>query len=166
MIIRRLARPLLAAIFISGGLNALRKPEPHAQAADAMLSKSGFGISQEQLPADLGTLVQIDGAVKVGAGLLLALGRVPRLSALLLAASLVPTTLAGHRFWEYEDEAQRAGQLVHFQKNLALLGGLMLVSVDTGGKPSLGWRARRSAKKLRRQAKHAVTTAKLATDLS
>lgn len=163
MIIRRLARPLLATIFITGGLNTLRSLDAHTQAADAMLSKSG--LAQEQLPADLGTLVKVDGMVKVGAGLLLALGRFPRVSALLLAGSLVPTTLAGHRFWEYEDENERASQLDHFEKNLGLLGALMLASVDTGGRPSLGWRARRSAKKLRKQTKRAVAGAREAADL-
>lgn len=160
MIVRRLARPLLATIFISGGINTLRNPEAHTKAADAMLDKSGLAVSQEQLPADLGTLVKVDGAVKIGAGLMLALGRFPRLSALLLAASLVPTTLAGHRFWEYDDENERAGQLIHFEKNVGLLGALLLASVDTGGKPSLGWRARRQAKKLRKQTKRVVAGAR------
>lgn len=166
MIVRRLARPLLATIFISGGINALRNPEPHTKAADKALDKSGLAVSQEQLPADLGTIVKVDGAVKIGAGLMLALGRFPRLSALLLAASLVPTTLVGHRFWEYDDENERAGQLIHFEKNVGLLGALLLASVDTGGKPSLGWRARRQAKKLRKQTKRAVAGARDAVEVA
>src|SRR6478752_4000347 len=71
--------------------------------------------------------VQFNGAVQVGAGITLALGILPRLSALLLAGSLVPTTLAGHRFWEEEEDAARAQQTIQFLKNLGMLGGLLLV---------------------------------------
>jgi uncharacterized membrane protein YphA (DoxX/SURF4 family) len=91
--------------------------------------------------------VKIDAAVKVGAGALFALGKLPRLTSLLLAGSIVPTTLAGHRFWEHTDPKERFGQLSHFLKNLGLLGGLLLAAVDTEGKPSVGYRARRAAHK-------------------
>jgi hypothetical protein len=59
----------------------------------------------------------------------------------------VPTTLAGHRFWEHEDPKERFGQLSHFLKNLGLLGGLLIAAVDTEGKPSVGYRARRAARR-------------------
>ena len=48
-------------------------------------------------------------------------------SALALAGSLVPTTLAGHRFWEEEDDAARAQQTFQFLKNLAMFGGLLMI---------------------------------------
>jgi putative oxidoreductase len=82
----------------------------------------------------------------VAAGTLFSLGRLPRLSALVLAAGTVPTTLAGHRFWEAEGAAKQ-GQIIHFLKNLGLIGGLLLAAVDTEGKPSVGYRARRAAHK-------------------
>jgi putative oxidoreductase len=78
----------------------------------------------------------------MAAGGLLALGRLPRLSALALAGSLVPTTLAGHRFWSETDPAKRSMQQIQFFKNVSMLGGLLLAAVDTSGKPSIGWRAR------------------------
>jgi len=43
-----------------------------------------------------------------------------------IAATLAPTTLAGHRFWEAENERGRAQQRVHFLKNLSMLGGLLI----------------------------------------
>jgi uncharacterized membrane protein YphA (DoxX/SURF4 family) len=86
------------------------------------------------------TYVRINGAVQVGAGILLAIGRAPRLASTALAASLVPTTLAGHRFWEYEGE-ERQAQQIHFMKNVGLLGGLLLAAVDTEGRPGLAWKA-------------------------
>ncbi|WP_421119323.1 DoxX family protein [Aquihabitans daechungensis] len=87
------------------------------------------------------TYVRINGAVQVGAGVLLAVGKAPRLASTALAASLIPTTIAGHRFWEYEGD-ERQQQQVHFLKNVGLLGGLILAAVDTEGRPGLAWRAR------------------------
>ena len=57
----------------------------------------------------------------------------------------MPTTLAGHRFWEHNDPKERFGQTSHFLKNLGLLGGLLIAAVDTEGRPSVGYRARRAA---------------------
>ena len=99
----------------------------------------------DELPTDTESLVKIDAAVKIGAGLALALNKFPRLAALLLAGSLIPTTAAGHRFWEYEDPQERAAQRFHFVKNLGLLGGLMITAGDTHGKPSLAWRTKHAA---------------------
>ena len=103
------------------------------------------------------TYVRINGAVQVGAGLLLAVGKAPRLASTALAASLVPTTLAGHRFWEYEGEERQAHQ-IHFMKNVGLLGGLILAAVDTEGRPGLAWRARHL-----REDSGAIATAAAAT---
>ena len=99
-----------------------------------------------QVPRDVQQWVQADAAIKVAAGSLFALNKFPRLTALVLSASIVPTTLAGHRFWEHEDPTERFGQISNFLKNTGLLGGLLLAAVDTEGKPSVGYRARRSAK--------------------
>ena len=63
----------------------------------------------------------------------------------MLAATLVPTTLAGHRFWEESDPAAQGNQRVHFFKNVSMFGGLLLAGVDTDGKPGVAWRARRAA---------------------
>ncbi|MEV0082369.1 DoxX family protein [Saccharopolyspora sp. NPDC050642] len=151
MLIRRLARPMLAAIFIYGGIGALRDAPSHAKAAAPLLEKTTAPLKDslpEHFPTDPETLVRIDGAVKIGAGTLLAIGRFPRLAALLLAGSVVPTTLAAHAFWEIDDPQERANQQIHFLKNVGLLGGLLITAVDTGGKPSVGYRAKRRARKV------------------
>lgn len=150
MIVRRLARPLLAGIFVYGGVNMLRNTEMHAEAAKPLLDKT-VGSRRERLPesipADAATLVRADAAVKIIAGTALAFGKLPRLSALALLGSLVPTTAAGHPFWDTKEPRDRQDQLVHFLKNAGLAGGLLIAAADTEGKPSLGWRARRAAKK-------------------
>jgi putative oxidoreductase len=155
VILRRVARPLLASIFIYGGIGALRDAQGHAKAVEPFLNdtfdKVG-GALPEGVPRDPVTLVKIDAAVKIGAGLAFATGRAPRLSSFLLLGSLVPTTLATHRFWDVKEPAERQQQTVHFIKNAGLAGGLLLATADTGGKPSLGWRARRGAKKAAKRA--------------
>ncbi len=140
-ITRKIARPLLASMFVTGGIDAVRRPETKEPKAERVASQVARPLG---LPDDPVLLVNVNGAVQVVAGLLLATGRVPRLAATALAVSLVPTTWAGHRFWEEDDEATRAGQQVHFLKNLSMLGGLILAATHTGGRPSLPWRARRA----------------------
>ncbi|MDT8910544.1 DoxX family protein [Amycolatopsis sp. PS_44_ISF1] len=150
MILRRVARPLLASIFIFGGIGMLRDTQGHAKAVEPFLTETFDkveGLVPAQVPRDPATLVRIDGAVKIGAGLALAAGKLPRFASLALIGSLVPTTLAAHRFWEIKDPAEKQVQQIQFFKNASLAGGLLLATGDTVGKPSLGWRARRAARK-------------------
>jgi uncharacterized membrane protein YphA (DoxX/SURF4 family) len=150
MLVRRIARPLLASSFIYGGIDTLRNPQSRVPGARPVVEKVTEQADKSlpvQVPRDVEQWVKIDAAVKVGAGSLFALGKFPRLAALLLSGSIVPTTLAGHRFWEHTDPKERFGQLSHFLKNLGLLGGLLIAAVDTEGKPSVGYRARRAARK-------------------
>jgi uncharacterized membrane protein YphA (DoxX/SURF4 family) len=143
---RRVARPMLASIFIVGGLDALRHPEGKVKRAEAVTQPLTERFAA--LPQDTETLVRINGAVQVGAGALLAVGKFRRLAALALLGSIVPTTYAGHRFWEEADDATRAEQKMHLLKNVGLAGGLILAALDTEGAPSLGWRAKRKAHNL------------------
>jgi putative oxidoreductase len=152
---RLIARPMLASIFVVGAATALKNPSGAAVKADPvtsrlvpLLQKAGIPV-----PDDPETLVRLNAGVQIGAGLALATGRAPRLSAAVLAASLVPTTAAGHRFWESEDPAQRSQQKLHFFKNVSLIGGLIIASGDTEGRPGVAWRARRAVKDARREAR-------------
>lgn len=151
MLVRRLARPLLAAVFIKGGIDTLLNPAPHVEIAAPKVSKAQDAVGDRlpsQAPTEPEQLVRIDAGVKIGAGVLLALGKFPRLASLLLAGSIIPTTVTAHPFWEAGDSSERGAQQTQFLKNLGLLGGLILAAVDTEGKPSLGWRARRARRKL------------------
>ncbi len=134
---------MLASMFLLGGWDAVNRPGPKVEAADDIAPQVAAKIPglQEQ---DTETLIRVNGGVQLAGGTLLVLGRFPRLASFALAASLVPTTLAGHRFWEHEG-ADREQQMLHFFKNVSMLGGLLLASVDTEGNPGLAWRARHSA---------------------
>jgi uncharacterized membrane protein YphA (DoxX/SURF4 family) len=170
MLVRRIARPLLAAPFVILGVDALRHPEARAPAAKPVVEKMTEQANKQlpvQVPQDPEQWVKINAGVMVGAGALFGLGRLPRLCALLLTGSMVPTTLAGHRFWEHEG-ASRQTQMIQFLKNLGLIGGLLIAAVDTEGRPSLGWWARRTpwlvrhtASGLRRDTEHALHSAAL-----
>lgn len=148
MLVRRIARPLLSTIFIAGGIEALKNPSGKAQAAAPMIEKSTETLPSsvtQKMPAETETLVRINAGVQIGGGVLLAIGKVPRVASLVLAGSLVPTTVIGHAFWNETDPDKRAADQAHFLKNVSLLGGLLIAAVDTEGKPSLGWRGRRAA---------------------
>ncbi len=151
-VVRRLARPLLAAMFIDGGLDALRHPSTKLAKAEPIVHRLAGPL---HLPDDPELLIRANGAAMVAAGTLFATGRLPRLSALVLAGTILPTTAAGHRFWEESDPVQKRNQRTHFLKNLGLLGGVLLAVVDTEGKPGVGWRARRAAKDAARTARTA-----------
>jgi uncharacterized membrane protein YphA (DoxX/SURF4 family) len=136
-------------------MNALRNTDRLAQRAEPVADRILPTVERAiSVPFDLDTkqLVRINGAVQVVGGAMLATGRLPRLAALALATSLVPTTIAGHRFWEESDPLQRSNQRIHFLKNLSMIGGMLLASMDTEGSPSLAWRARRQANQARKQA--------------
>ena len=131
--IRRLARLLLAAVFVLSGIDILRNPERQVAQATPWLEKTVGKVGDklpEQVPTDPKTLVRLSAGVKVAAGVGLAVGPFHRLSALVLAGDLVPTTLAGHPFWQYEDKAAWRQQRTHFLKNLAMIGGLILAGLD------------------------------------
>lgn len=154
---RLLARPMLASMFFVGGTNALKNaPALAAKAqpvADKIVPLAQKAVPQAPIPTDAVTLVRANAAVQILAAAALATGRAPRLSSSVLAVTLVPTTLAGHRFWEESDPASRSAQKVHFFKNASILGGLLLAGVDTDGKPGVAWRARRAAADVRREAR-------------
>jgi uncharacterized membrane protein YphA (DoxX/SURF4 family) len=136
--VRLAARLLLAYLFVRSGLEVLRKPEPRVASASWLLDRVHDLVPF--LPADNRLLVRANAALQVGAGGLLALGQQAQLDALLLAASLVPTTLGGHPFWRHDDPASRSHHRVHFDKNLAILGGLLAVALDTSDRRRRAWR--------------------------
>ena len=125
------ARPLLAGMFIYGGLDSVRHAEGKVAAANKVVAPIGDASDGRIRTVHL---VQVNGAAQVLAGAALATGRFARPAALVLAASLVPTTLAGHRFWEQETPADRHLQRIQFLKNMAMLGGLVLAAADPSGR--------------------------------
>lgn len=156
-IVRRLARPLLAANFVIEGLDHVRHPGPRVESARPLVDTLAGPL---RLPEDPELLVRANGAAMAIAGSLLAVGRLPRLSAAVLAASLLPATYVDHPFWTEKDPQEKAAQRTRFLTNLGLLGGVLIASVDTDGRPGLAWRSERAVKDAQRAAGHARKDAK------
>ncbi|MGK2881896.1 MAG: DoxX family protein [Mycobacterium sp.] len=150
MLVRRIARPLLSAAFIGQGVETLRNPKPAAHAAQPSID----GLQKlpdpvgSNVPTDPITFARITAGVQIGGGVLLATGKFPRLASAALAFTVVPGNLGAHMFWTEVDPERKAEARRGFLTDLSLLGGLIIASADTAGKPSLGWRGRRAARKL------------------
>jgi putative oxidoreductase len=112
--LRFLARCLFAETFVVAGLDTLTNPGRRPDLVEETLA-----LPEPEL------MVRINGAAMLAGGTALALGVKPRLAALGLAAALVPTTYAGHQFWNQNEPDARRSHLVHFNKNLSLIGGLL-----------------------------------------
>ena len=150
MLIRRIARPLLSVAFIGQGVESLLNPKSAAEAAAPAVD--GLHTLPDpvgsKIPSDPQTFAQINAAVQIGGGLLLATGKMPRVASAALAFTVLPANLGTHMFWTETDPQRKAELRQAFLKDLSLLGGLMIASADTAGKPSLGWRGRRAAERL------------------
>jgi uncharacterized membrane protein YphA (DoxX/SURF4 family) len=161
--IRAVARPMLASIFVVQGFKMLRQPDTFTARAKPVTDRVTPLLQKyvPQAPTDERTLVRISGAVDLAAGAMLATNRVPRLAALVLAGSLLPSTIAEHQFWHVDDPQEKANERVQFFKNVGLTGGLLLAGVDTEGRPGLRWRTRHAAKDTRKAARAAAREARL-----
>jgi uncharacterized membrane protein YphA (DoxX/SURF4 family) len=153
--LRGLARALLGGLFIAAGSQALLRPgrfeaqaEPFADQVAPLLN-----MIDKRIPTEARTLVRINGAVQVSAGVLLATSTAPRPAAAVLAGTLIPATVVGHPFWKIQNKAVRHAEQVHFAKNLGLLAGLLLAAADTAGSPSLRWRSQHAVARAKKVAK-------------
>jgi uncharacterized membrane protein YphA (DoxX/SURF4 family) len=149
-VFRRLARPLLGLAFLSSGVEALRDIDSRADRA------RGYGVGQPV------TASRAVAGTQIGAGLLMTLGKFPRLTALVLAVTVIPEAATGHAFWAEKGE-EKSEKRALFARDLGLLGGLLVAAADTGGRESVPHRARRTSRNARKaarktahkQAKHA-----------
>ncbi|WP_111641683.1 DoxX family protein [Marinimicrobium alkaliphilum] len=118
-------RCLLGFIFLGSGLG---KIGGYAVTAESMMDKG--------LPlVDLLLIATI--VIEVGAGALLMLGAWTRAAALVLIAWLVPVTLVFHNFWAMPPAEQEL-EMMMFMKNLAIMGGLLVLAAHGGGRWLVG----------------------------
>jgi len=159
--LRTAARAMLASIFVVSGARILASPDSRVDPARRVTDRVGPLLEKvdPRIPTDARSLVRIKAASDVVAGLALATGHFTRPAAAVLAAGLVPTTIAGHPFWGVPKD-ERAQHQTHFLKNLGLLGGLLLAAADTEGRPSLRYRTSHAVDRSQRSVRRAVRTAK------
>jgi uncharacterized membrane protein YphA (DoxX/SURF4 family) len=161
-LLRAGARTMLASYFVVSGVKALRNPDQFVKAAEPLTDRvvplvKKYAPSQVAtvVPEEAVSLVRANGAAQVVGGLGLATGIGRRVGALLLAASIVPSTVAKHPFWTKTDPEEKALDRAQFLKNTSLLGGVLLASLDTEGKPSLAYRAQKGGQSLAKETRKA-----------
>ncbi|AKU17576.1 DoxX family protein [Luteipulveratus mongoliensis] len=157
MLVRRLARPLLASYFIYEGLNNVRTPKAHAEELAPFVE---MAAKQTGVPNDPELIVRGVGGAQLLGATLLASGKLPRPASVLLAGLIGPGTYVHEAFWAESDPAVKAAKKTGFFRNAAILGGVILAAVDTAGKPSLRWRAAQGADQTRKGARRAAKSAR------
>jgi len=83
------------------------------------------------LPAP-GVAIAIAAAVELGCGLAILAGFRTRFAAWLLFLYLLPVTYFFHNFWAVQGQEQQM-QMINFLKNVAIMGGLLVLSVNGAG---------------------------------
>ncbi len=159
--IRKIARPMIASVYIADGADSLLNTSEHTEAAETLIKRARAILPREyarRVPRDPELVVRAVAGAKVASGASLAVGFLPRVSAATLAVLAVPTMISRHAFWETQDKAERNARRSGFLTNLALLGGLAITSVDTAGKPGLKWRANKAAEVTSKKVQQALPT--------
>jgi len=123
-------RILLGAIFLLSGFAKLFDLDTTA----------GY-MTQVGIP-EAKTLAVIAGVAEIAGGLAIVFGFLARIGALGLFLYLIPTTLIFHHFWTFEGAEQKT-QMVNFMKNLAIMGGLLLLWAEGPARYSIDAAMRR-----------------------
>lgn len=159
--IRKIARPLLASVYVAEGTDSLINTKKYVEGTEAVLDRVRGLLPRtyaRQVPQDAELVTRVIGGTKVGAGAMLALGKAPRLSATALAVTTIPTLLGEYAFWETQDEEKKSARRTGFLAHLGLLGGVAITAADTEGKPGLKWRAENAAKQTGKKVQAALPT--------
>jgi len=120
-----LARMMLATIFIFEAYDSIS----FYQKTKNTMSAYGITWNQDFL------LITVISLLVIGAILVL-IGYYANLGAFLLLLYLVPITLIVYSFWNDPKDVQHI-QSIMFMKNIAIMGGLLLLMVNGAGKYSV-----------------------------
>lgn len=149
--IRKIARPMLASAFVASGADMVMNSEEHHEGTKELLAQLRDILPAEyaqHVPNDPELVTKTLGGTQVATAALLALGKSPRITSAALAAVALPSMLARYAFWNTQDAREKQERRNGLLTNVALLGGLMITSADTQGKPGLAWRAQHASKKV------------------
>lgn len=150
-IVRFVARPMLAATFVASGVDRLRNVQDTAnQLQPALRQVQTMVPSAAPVTGNEKLVAQVIGATQVGAGVLLGIGKFPRIAALLLAGTAAANALVEFNAADATSPESRRTRRNQLLKNVSLIGGVLLAAVDTNGRPGLVWRAEHLASDARR----------------
>jgi putative oxidoreductase len=116
-------RILFSLIFLMGGL--------HHFAADSI----GYAASQGVPLASV--LVPFSGVLALVGALSIILGYKAKLGAWIIIIFLIPVTFSLHRFWAVADPMMMQMQMAMFMKNIALVGGALIIAYFGAGPLSI-----------------------------
>ncbi|HZB37858.1 MAG TPA: DoxX family protein [Beijerinckiaceae bacterium] len=119
-----IGRVLLVALFIKSGVEKLIDPSGLA----GMLSGKAFPMPM--------VFAYLAGVAEVGLGILVAIGWQTRIAAFGLVAFTIVATLLAHNYWDMTGAARRANETA-FWKNLAIIGGLLMLMASGAGRFSV-----------------------------
>lgn len=108
-----IGRLIFGGFFLYNGINHLKQTAGLAQYAGA-----------KNVPNPEMAVTASGVALAVG-GASIMLGLKPKLGAAAIVAFLATVSPIMHDFWSHEDPQQRMGDMVHFSKNMALLGAAL-----------------------------------------
>lgn len=128
-----IGRFLFSIIFIMSGLNHFTS------------GSISYAASQGIPMADI--LVPISGLLALIGGVSVLLGFHARVGAGLLLLFLVPVTILMHNFWAYTDPETAQVQMIHFMKNLSMIGAATLIAFYGAGPISLDHRLGKHTKR-------------------
>ena len=106
-------------------------------------SATTIGIASAQGLPLANILVPLSGLLAIAGGLSILLGYHARIGAWMLVLFLVPVTFTMHQFWTITDPARRGVEQAMFTKNIAMLGGALLIAYFGAGALSLDDRRKR-----------------------
>jgi putative oxidoreductase len=117
-------RILLSLVFIWGGVGKI----------------TGFSFEQELVAAKHlpvpAVALGIALLVELVGGLAILTGIYTRFTAWIVFLYMIPTTFLFHNFWAVQG-ADRIDTMVHFEKNVAIMGGLLLLAAFGSGAYSI-----------------------------
>ena len=164
-LVRRIARPLIAAPFIYEGVRTAVTPERSIDVSPKTFSQLDDQLHNSSVPdaVDARLVLRVAGSVAATAGLAYAAGRAPRLAALVLLGTTTVGWAGRKRVWELSGQ-ERLEEIEAILKDAGLLGSVLLAAVDTDGKPSTAYRwnafVERAQKNASSNAKKAKLTSK------
>ena len=137
-----LARFLISLVFLAGAINKIFHWKENESLLMNTLCEWQFNVGfSDDLQSCLGYMIPFTpillitaGVFELFGGLSILLGIKEKLGATLLVLLLIPTTILFHQFWFVEPNAREI-QATHFLKNLAIIGGLLMIILQGSEAP-------------------------------
>jgi len=119
-----LGRILVSVVFILGGVGKI----------------TGFSMEEGMVAAKHlpmpAVALGIALVIELLGGLAILLGLFTRFTSWILFLYLIPTTFLFHNFWAFQG-MDRIDTMIHFEKNLAIMGGLLILATYGAGAYSI-----------------------------